>query len=271
MKFTLVLSSLSLLPFVLGHGHMTTLTVDGKDFTGPLPNGKSIDSVIRQINNIEPVKKINSDDMSCGFGAANLTASQSAPGELHVLQYSMNLTERPSSAKPGSTIAVSWISGSPPILWPHVVGPLMTYIANCGGDCSKFNSLDAKWVKIDEASLVKGNTVAGSGWVQAATFNAGKSYSMKLPEDIPNGNYLLRHEVSPSIHIYAPWMMVDTITSQIIALHTAQSVGGAEFYPACSQITVSGGSSGKINTENAASFPGAYSATDPGIKIDVSN
>lgn len=72
----------------------------------------------------------------------------------------------------------------------------MTYIASCNGDCSKFSSLDAKWVKIDEAGLVTGDTVAGTGWVQEATFHAGKSYSMKLPTDIAPGNYLMRHEVS---------------------------------------------------------------------------
>lgn len=60
---------------------------------------------------------------------------------------------------------------------------------------------------------------------------------------------------------------------QIIALHTAQSKDGAEFYPSCTQITVAGDNpSTKINLpdDDEVTFPGAYKDTDPGILIDVS-
>lgn len=112
MKFTLALASLSasLLPSVLGHGHMTTLTVDGKDYTGPVPNAAPIDSVIRQINSINPIDDVTSSAMSCGNGAANVTATQSAAGKppaplppllilnSHVNSFQPNLAARSPSA-----------------------------------------------------------------------------------------------------------------------------------------------------------------------------
>ena len=68
-----------------------------------------------------------------------------------------------------------------------------------------------------------------------------------IPKSTPNGDYLFRVE-----HI---------------GLHVAQSVGGAQFYLSCGQITVTGGGSGKPGP--LVAFPGAYSATDPGILIDI--
>lgn len=77
----------------------------------------------------------------------------------------------------------------------------------------------------------------------------GKSeVSVKIPSCLANGDYLLRVE-----HI---------------ALHSAGSVGGAQFYLSCAQLTVTGGS-GTLNTGSLVSFPGAYKATDPGILFQL--
>ncbi|KAG9049461.1 hypothetical protein FS837_010265, partial [Tulasnella sp. UAMH 9824] len=208
------------------------VTIDGKTFEGPqINNSGKIDSAIRTITDVSPVQDVNSDNMSCGQGAAKVTAPLSA------------------AAKPGSQIDFDWASGDATTPWVHNVGPMITYIAQCSGDCADFNSLDAKWVKIDEAGR-EGNQPNGA-WIQATTIHVSKPYSMKLPDNLPAGNYLLRHEV--------------------IALQNAQSQGLAEFYPSCTQITVSGGSSKANFPSDTVDFPGAYSATDPGILIDVFN
>ncbi|KAG8949777.1 hypothetical protein FRC04_008317 [Tulasnella sp. 424] len=210
----------------------SAVTIDGKVFEGPqISNSGNVQSVIRTINDVSPVLDVTSDNLSCGQGAANLQAPLSA------------------DAKPGSQIDFSWASGETTVPWPHNVGPMMTYLAKCTGDCASFSSLDAKWVKIDEAGR-EGNQPEGD-WIQATTVHVNKSYSMKLPADLPAGNYLMRHE--------------------IIALHNAQSQGLAEFYPSCTQLTVSGGSAKANFPSNTVSFPGAYSATDPGILINVYN
>jgi hypothetical protein len=47
----------------------------------------------------------------------------------------------------------------------------------------------------------------------------------------------------------------------------AQSVGGAQFYLSCAQLTVTGG--GSATPGPLVAFPGAYAATDPGLLIDI--
>jgi hypothetical protein len=68
-----------------------------------------------------------------------------------------------------------------------------------------------------------------------------------VPKNTPTGDYLLRVE-----HI---------------ALHQASAVNGAQFYISCAQIRVTGGGSGTPGP--LVSFPGAYKATDPGIKVNI--
>ena len=79
----------------------------------------------------------------------------------------------------------------------------------------------------------------------------GKTFTTTLPRNLAAGDYLIRHE--------------------IIGLHIAQEVGGAEFYPSCTQIRVSSTENGVPKPENLVEFPGAYSDTDPGIVLNVSN
>jgi lytic cellulose monooxygenase (C1-hydroxylating) len=49
-----------------------------------------------------------------------------------------------------------------------------------------------------------------------------------------------------------------------IALHSASSSGGAQFYIACAQLNITGGGSANPST---VSIPGVYKASDPGILI----
>ncbi|KAH7306094.1 fungal cellulose binding domain-containing protein [Rhexocercosporidium sp. MPI-PUGE-AT-0058] len=73
------------------------------------------------------------------------------------------------------------------------------------------------------------------------------SASFTLPKSLPSGEYLVRAE-----HI---------------ALHSAGSSGGAQFYISCAQINVTGGGAGTPGP--LVAFPGAYKATDPGIMINI--
>jgi hypothetical protein len=73
----------------------------------------------------------------------------------------------------------------------------------------------------------------------------GGPITLTLPTNVAPGGYLVRQE--------------------IIALHLAQSQGGAEFYPSCTQIMVGGSQTGTPN--QTVAFPGAYSDTDPGILV----
>ncbi|TFK73196.1 hypothetical protein BDN72DRAFT_791443 [Pluteus cervinus] len=72
-------------------------------------------------------------------------------------------------------------------------------------------------------------------------------FNFTIPKSTPNGQYLLRAEQ--------------------IALHVASTNGGAQLYIGCAQINVVGG--GKGTPAPTVSFPGAYSATDPGILLNI--
>ncbi|KAH5699384.1 hypothetical protein HBI44_073260 [Parastagonospora nodorum] len=129
-------------------------------------------------------------------------------------------------------------------LWPDThVGPTVTYMAKCPDTgCNDWMpGTEAVWFKIQQEGR-NGNT-----WGATATMKAGGFVSYTIPKCIPSGNYLVRHE--------------------IIALHAASSYPGAQFYPGCHQLKVTGG--GSTTPSGLVAFPGAYKSTDPGITHDV--
>lgn len=75
--------------------------------------------------------------------------------------------------------------------------------------------------------------------------NAGAKYT--IPSCLKAGYYLVRHE--------------------IIALHASYQYPGAQFYPGCHQLQVTGG--GSTVPSSLVSFPGAYKGSDPGITYDA--
>jgi cellulase len=76
--------------------------------------------------------------------------------------------------------------------------------------------------------------------------NGGWHY-FNMPTCVAPGDYLMRVE--------------------LIALHSAGTQGEAQFYMECAQIRITG--SGSNSGSNFVSFPGAYSATHPGILINI--
>ncbi|KAI0764168.1 glycosyl hydrolase family 61-domain-containing protein [Trametes elegans] len=177
-----------------------------------------------------PIRMI--DDVSPVKGATNkyLACGQNAQKAATV-----------ATAKPGSKVSFQWVNGNGGD-WPHNVGPMLTYMASCGdAGCASFDAADAKWFKIEETGLQSDGT-----WAQAA-LTQGAPAEVQLPSDIASGEYLIRHE--------------------IIALHTAMSEGGAEFYPSCAQLKISGSGSG--SPKSTVSLPGAYKDTDAGLLVDV--
>jgi cellulase len=58
------------------------------------------------------------------------------------------------------------------------------------------------------------------------------------------------------------------VQAEAIALHAAQTAGGAQFYMSCYQVNITGGGAA---SPPGVSLPGAYVATDPGILIDIYN
>jgi hypothetical protein len=122
--------------------------------------------------------------------------------------------------------------------WPlgHY-GPIMVYMANCNGECSSFKGdTGSPWFKIAQ------ETWSSGVWPTDKIVTNGNKYTARVPRNIANGNYLLRFEP--------------------LALHGGGSLLGAQFYPFCLQIAVTGGGSLR---PSGLSFPGTYKQNEAGI------
>lgn len=99
------------------------------------------------------------------------------------------------------------------------------------------------WFKIAEDNL---DTSTGIWAVDELISNNGW-YDFTLPSCIADGQYLLRVE--------------------LLALHSAHSARGAQFYSSCAQIEVTGG--GSFEASETVSIPGVYAQDDPSILINI--
>ena len=182
-----------------------------------------------------PVRQVAS-----GSPVQDLTSSDLTCG------LSSQLASGMATAKAGQLVQFYW-QGETGIPWFHNTGPIMTYMTQCDGDCTQFKpSASTKWFKISELGEKEAGTP--NTWVQA-DINGGAPVNITIPSNVPSGNYLVRHE--------------------IIALQNAQSVGGAELYPSCLQLTVTNGASSGT-PDGTDNFPGTYTSNDPGLLGNVS-
>jgi len=139
----------------------------------------------------------------------------------------------------GSTIGFT-VSGNPSNMYhPSVVN---VYMAKAPSAVASWDGSGDVWFKVYQISAV---TDGGS----TITFPAQNqsSVSFKIPSALPSGDYLVRVEN--------------------IAIHSASYFGGAQFYLACAQVTVTGGGSGTPGP--LVSIPGVYTGNEPGILIDI--
>ncbi|KAB8299917.1 hypothetical protein EYC80_000160 [Monilinia laxa] len=119
-------------------------------------------------------------------------------------------------------------------------GPVILYMSKVSNAATDTGS--GSWFKVDQ----EGYNVTRQWWgTQTLNANCGKR-SFIIPSTLAPGAYLLRAEV--------------------IALHVAGCLGGAQLYISCFQLNVTGSGT---KTPTGVSFPGAYSATDPGILINI--
>ncbi|KAL1709734.1 glycoside hydrolase family 61 protein, partial [Schizophyllum commune] len=124
------------------------------------------------------------------------------------------------------------------------MGPIITYMARAPSDITAWEpGTDAVWFKVDEL----GKTSDGK-WAATDILSENNSiYTFTIPASLKAGQYIIRHE--------------------IIALHSAWEYPGAQIYPSCIQVEVTG--SGSALPTSFVSFPGAYTADTPGIVFDA--
>jgi hypothetical protein len=239
---------------VAAHGYVDNGTIGGQyyqfyqpyqdPYMNPAPQ-----RIERAIPGNGPVEDLSSIDVQCnGYSAGGVVGSQ--PAALHA------------DAAAGSTVTLFWTQ------WPDShVGPIITYMARCPDTgCQNWQPASSKvWFKVQE----EGRQGTSNTWAsvrdpyvtrdiclrmsfltpqQTAIMKAGNSgVKYTIPSCLKPGYYLVRHET--------------------IALHASYAYPGAQFYPGCHQLKVSG--SGSTVPSSLVSFPGAYAASDPGITYDA--
>ncbi|KAK6333037.1 hypothetical protein TWF718_010861 [Orbilia javanica] len=248
MRSTLsgLVAVISLASSVSAHGFVTDVLIDGQSFPGFNPyNGKYADGITQpwasqQGENADgPAIFRFQNSLLCQMGAkaAPKTASVSA----------------------GSKITFHWNQ------WPPThKGPILTYLAECGGDCSQVDDLQLKWFKIEEAGLLD---PAKNLWATDLMMQQGDAWNIQIPMNIKSGNYVMRHEM--------------------ISLESTNSDDGVQFYPTCFNLQVSGGTAQSnpqgvslmqayqrggqgLNVGTKRGDPAVYSYTPPGPQINPS-
>ncbi|KAF8888544.1 endoglucanase II [Infundibulicybe gibba] len=126
------------------------------------------------------------------------------------------------------------------IYHPGVINVYMAKASN--GNAAAFAGDGAVWFKVYQISA---STNGGTAFTFPAQNLPGVTFT--VPKNLPSGQYLVRVEA--------------------IALHSASTFGGAQFYIACGQINVTGGGSG--NPGPLVSIPGVYTGREPGIMLNI--
>ncbi|KAJ3555081.1 hypothetical protein NM688_g2773 [Phlebia brevispora] len=178
-----------------------------------------------------PLRKLNTYGPAANFTGPDITCG---PG-------GNTPVTPPAQADAGGLVTFDWED------WYSVhPGPVMTYIAECVGGCASFvGDTGNVWVKIDQDQYnpYRGDIPWGENVIRLET----QVYSVHIPEGLKPGEYLLRHE--------------------ILGLHVAYQVMGAQFYPNCLQLEIVNG--GDETLPEGIPLPGSYDPYDPGILVNL--
>ncbi|KAF2471362.1 uncharacterized protein BDR25DRAFT_368188 [Lindgomyces ingoldianus] len=219
----------TLVTTITAHGHVSGIVADGTYYQGYDPSFQY---------QATPPKVVGWSCPQCldnGFVSPDMYTTSN-------IACHKNATAGQASAKvaAGGTVELQWTA------WPESHhGPVLDYLAKCDGDCTTATADGLSFFKIDQSGLLDDTTVPGS-WASDKLISNNNSWTVTIPSSIATGNYVLRHE--------------------IIALHSAGQDNGAQNYPQCINIEVTGGGSASPSAEAATKF---YTPTDPGILVNI--
>ncbi|KAI4249547.1 MAG: hypothetical protein LQ352_005593 [Teloschistes flavicans] len=141
----------------------------------------------------------------------------------------------------GGTVEVQWSK------WPDSHhGPVIDYLANCNGECTSVDKTKLQFNKIDGEGLIDDSVISGN-WASDKLIAANNSWTVTIPSSVAPGNYVLRHE--------------------IIALHSADKADGAQNYPQCINLKVTGSGTDKLNSGTTGTA--LYKPDDAGIFFNI--
>ncbi|KAL0262740.1 hypothetical protein SLS55_001712 [Diplodia seriata] len=213
---------------VSAHGHVQTIKVNGKSFQGYDPS-------FAYQSPVPEVPGWTAENLDNGFVDPSTYSSgdiichkNGSPGKAYV------------EAAAGDKLEIQWST------WPDSHhGPVINYIASCEGDCTTVDKTSLSWVKFQADGLKSGSSPGT--WATDDLISNNFTATATLPAGLKAGNYVVRHE--------------------IIALHSASQENGAQNYPQCFNVKVTGdGSTAISGGEKATAF---YKASDAGIKFNL--
>lgn len=117
--------------------------------------------------------------------------------------------------KAGGEVELDWTTGGSGI-WAHDKGPIVDYLAKAPDSFQDATVDNLKFFKIADAGF------EGGDWAMNTVLHATNKWKITIPASIKAGNYVLRHEPIP--------------------LHQVGGTG-AEHYPICVNLKVTGGGS----------------------------
>ncbi|KIH93401.1 hypothetical protein SPBR_04380 [Sporothrix brasiliensis 5110] len=216
-----------------GHAIFQQLWVDGKDMI--ILHSTSCARVPKSNS---PVTSVSSADVVCNAGGRTGVAGKCTAKAGGTVTVEMH-------QQPGDRNCKSEAIGG-----AHY-GPVLAYMTKVSDAATADGS--TQWFKVFEDGW-SAKAGAGSGdndnWGTKDLNACCGRMDIKIPDSLPDGDYLLRAEV--------------------IALHTAGQSGGAQLYMSCYQLTLAGGKATALPAGlPLVKFPGAYTARDPGILINI--
>ncbi|KAI0007325.1 glycoside hydrolase family 61 protein [Xylariaceae sp. FL0662B] len=228
MRFLPLIAALATAAIVAAHGHVDYIVVNSVQYKGYDPTS---DPYQATPPTVVGWTASNTDN---GFVAPDSYAS----GDI-VCHKSANAAAGHAQVAAGDSISIAWNT------WPDShKGPMLDYLAACDGACESVDKAALKFFKIDGA----GYDSATGTWASDTMIANNNTWLVQIPSTVKAGNYVLRHET--------------------IALHSAGSVGGAQNYPQCFNLEITGSGtevpSGTLGTA-------LYKEDDAGIVVDIYN
>ncbi|KAF2728840.1 glycoside hydrolase [Polyplosphaeria fusca] len=229
---------------VLAHGRITNVTVLPLSSSSSSANESKIYPGFDPQTNIPP----SVSPPSPAWTAFNLGNIYVSPSSFNTSDIVCHFNATPGTEHidvvPEQELRLQWNE------WPNShKGPVLTYLASCGKDCTDVDKSALEWVKIDELGWLNssGMAILGGTWASDVLISQRFSWVAKVPDELASGAYVLRHE--------------------IIALHVADEPDGAQAYPQCVNLRVGNGGTKKI--EGGVKGDELYTATDAGISVDI--
>ncbi|SPO00759.1 related to Polysaccharide monooxygenase Cel61a [Cephalotrichum gorgonifer] len=227
-KLSTLIGALASAVAVSAHGHVSHVIHKGVQFRGYHPASDPYSS--------NPPVAVGwaADQLDLGFvapdayGTPDMICHRSAtPAKGHV------------RVAAGDTLTLQWNT------WPESHhGPISDWLAPCNGPCANVDKNSLRFFKITGQGLIRPG--APGYYAADQLIDNDFAWVVKIPENIAPGHYVLRHE--------------------IIALHGASGPNGAQSYPQCFNLEITGSGTAK---PAGVSGTALYGANDPGVLVNI--